>query len=58
MMFESGTLDGNGRMEDIVVKKIPKIFLNFSLNVNYRFLSYTHDPKMIDTSFESPKCRL
>ena len=27
MMFESGTLDGKGRMEDLVVKKIPELFL-------------------------------
>ena len=30
MMFESGTLDGNGRMEDLVVKKIPEFFLHFT----------------------------
>ena len=26
MMFESGTLNGNGRMEDLFVKKIPEFF--------------------------------
>ena len=30
MMFESGTLDGKGRMEDLVVKKIPDFFLHFT----------------------------
>ena len=27
MMFESGTLDRNGRMQDLVVKKIPDFYL-------------------------------
>ena len=30
MMFESGTLDGKGRMEDLVVKKIPEFVLHFT----------------------------
>ena len=30
MMFESSTLDGNGRIEDLVVKKIPEFFLHFT----------------------------
>ena len=30
MMFESGTFDGNGKMEDLVVKKIPEFFLHFT----------------------------
>ena len=30
MMFESGTLEENGRMEDLVVKKIPEFFLHFT----------------------------
>ena len=30
MMFESGTLDGKGRMEYLVVKKIPEFFLYFT----------------------------
>jgi len=30
MMFESGTLDGNGKMEDLVDKKIPEFFLHFT----------------------------
>ena len=30
MMFESGTLNGKGRMEDLVVKKIPEFFLHFT----------------------------
>ena len=33
MMFESGTLDGNGRMEDIVVKKIPDFVLILYHNI-------------------------
>ena len=30
MMFESGSFDGKGRMEDLVVKKIPEFFLPFT----------------------------
>ena len=30
MMFESGTLEGNGRMEDLVLKKIQEFFLHFT----------------------------
>ena len=30
LMFESATLDGNGKMEDLVVKKIPEFFLHFT----------------------------
>ena len=30
MMFESGTLEGKGWMEDLVAKKIPEFFLHFT----------------------------
>ena len=29
MMFESGTFDGKGSMEDVIVMKIPGFFLHF-----------------------------
>ena len=29
-MFEIDTFDGNGRMEDLVVKKLPELFLHFT----------------------------
>ena len=39
MMFESGTLDGKGRMEDLVIKKIPDFFF-FILHHNIGLFEY------------------
>ena len=36
MTFESGTLDGKGRMEDLIVTKIPEFFLHFTPYVVFR----------------------